>query len=64
MTKTAAVVPNATVEAVNVDTNVKYTTQANGQGEYGFTNLPVGTYNVSASAPTLPRRGCKTLESI
>ncbi len=49
--KTAAVVPNATVEAVNVDTNVKYTTQANGQGEYGFTNLPVGTYNVSASAP-------------
>src|ERR1700732_4187774 len=27
--KTGAVVPNATVEAVNVDTNVKYPTQAN-----------------------------------
>ena len=48
--KTGAVVPNASVEAVNAETGVKYTAQANAAGEYRFTNLPVGTYNVSASA--------------
>lgn len=48
--KTGAVVPNASVEAVNAETGVKYTAQANASGEYRFTNLPVGTYNVSASA--------------
>src|ERR1700719_1564027 len=49
--KTGAGVPGATVEAVNANTGVKYTTQANESGEYRFNNLPVGTYNVSASAP-------------
>jgi len=48
--KTGAVVPGASVQAVNVETGVKYTTEANDAGEYRFTNLPVGTYNVSASA--------------
>jgi hypothetical protein len=48
--KTGAVVPNATVEAVNVDTNVKTTTQANSLGEYRLNNLPAGTYDVSVSA--------------
>lgn len=48
--KTGATVPKASVEAVNVDTGVKYTTEANDAGEYRFNNLPVGTYNVSASA--------------
>src|ERR1700730_4900938 len=49
--KTGASVPKAAVEAVNANTGVKYTTQANESGEYRFNNLPVGTYNVSASAP-------------
>jgi len=49
--KTGAVVPNVTVEAVNVDTNVKTTTQANSLGEYRLSNLPAGEYNISASAP-------------
>jgi len=48
--KTGAVVPNATVEAVNVDTNVKTTTQANTLGEYRLNNLPAGIYDISASA--------------
>jgi Carboxypeptidase regulatory-like domain len=45
-----AVVPLASVTAANTQTGQKYTTEANQQGEYRFTNLPVGTYNVSASA--------------
>lgn len=49
--KTGAVVPKASVEAVNVETGIKYTTEANEAGEYRFNNLPVGTYNVSATAP-------------
>src|SRR5258708_40262917 len=48
--KTGAVVPGASVEAVNVETGVKYTTKANDLGEYRISNLPVGTYNVSASS--------------
>ena len=48
--KTGAVVPNASVEAVNTETNVKYTAEASASGEYRFNNLPVGTYNVSAWA--------------
>jgi len=51
--KTGAVVPNATVEAVNTQTGAKYETKANGAGEYRFNNLAVGTYNISASAPNL-----------
>jgi len=51
--KSGAVIPRATVEAVNTETGVKYSTQASDSGEYRFNNLPVGTYNVSASAPNL-----------
>ncbi|HUC54098.1 MAG TPA: carboxypeptidase regulatory-like domain-containing protein [Candidatus Cybelea sp.] len=49
--KTGAVVPKAAVEATNADTGVKYAATANEAGEYRFNNLPVGTYNVSASSP-------------
>lgn len=48
--KTGAVVPGASVEAVNVETGVKYTSKANELGEYRINNLPVGTYNVTASS--------------
>src|SRR6202165_4031262 len=51
--KTGAVVPGATVEALNTETGAKYNTRANDAGEYRFNNLAVGTYNVSASAPNL-----------
>ena len=48
--KTGAVVPGARVDATNAETGVKYETKANEVGEYRFNNLPVGTYNVSASS--------------
>src|SRR5580700_4268276 len=50
--KTGAVVPNAAVVAANVETGVNYSTKANDNGEYRISNLPVGTYNVSASTPS------------
>jgi len=49
--KTGAAVPNATVEAVNVGTNVKYSTVAGDSGEYRINNLPAGIYNISAFSP-------------
>jgi len=48
--KSGSVVPNATVEALNVATGVKYAATTNESGEYRLTNLPVGTYNVSGQA--------------
>ncbi|HSC44978.1 MAG TPA: carboxypeptidase-like regulatory domain-containing protein, partial [Candidatus Acidoferrum sp.] len=48
--KTGAVVPHATVEAVNTETGVKYSAEASDAGEYRFNNLPAGTYKVTASA--------------
>jgi hypothetical protein len=48
--KSGAAVPGATVEAINVDTKAKYTTQSNEAGEYRFSNLPIGSYDISASA--------------
>lgn len=49
--KSGAVVPHASVEAVNAQTGVKRVTEAGDSGEYRFNNLPVGSYNVTASAP-------------
>ncbi len=43
-------VMNATVTAENEATGIKATAQTNDQGTYRFTNLPVGSYTVTASA--------------
>src|SRR6185312_3284011 len=43
-------IPNATIDAVNTTTGVKTTQMANGTGEYRFSNLPVGTYDLSVTA--------------
>ena len=51
--KTGAVVPHASVEAVNTQTGARYSTKANDAGEYRFNNMAVGTYNISASATNL-----------
>jgi len=48
--KSGAVVPNATVTAMNQATNVKSTTTTNNSGEYRFNNLAIGRYTVTASA--------------
>ncbi len=45
-----AVVSKATVVATNLDTNVKSETASDTAGEYRFNNLPIGRYEVSASA--------------
>jgi len=43
-------VPNAVVEALNPATNLKSSAKAGSAGEYRFTNLPAGQYNLTASA--------------
>jgi len=43
-------VPNANVEATNVETNVKTTATTNARGEYRFSNLLIGRYDVTANA--------------
>src|SRR5205823_3715221 len=50
-----AAVPNAAVDALNPATNRKSTTKSDGNGEYRFTNLPAGQYNVDATAPGFSR---------
>jgi hypothetical protein len=47
---TGATVPNATVAAKNVDTNVNYTGVVNSAGDYRINNVPVGTYDVTVTA--------------
>jgi len=45
-----AAVPNAAMTVTNKSTNVKYTAQTSSAGEYRINNLPVGQYDVSATA--------------
>ena len=44
-----ALVPNAKITATNKETNVKYETVSNAEGDYRFNNVPVGRYDVSAA---------------
>ena len=46
-----AVVPNASVTATNMQTGVAYSANAQNSGNYELLNLPVGTYNLAATAP-------------
>src|SRR5437879_13666451 len=46
--KSGAVVPNAAVTVTNTGTNLVRTATTDGSGFYTVTNLPVGTYSVSA----------------
>src|ERR1700759_2365343 len=50
---TGAVVPNATVTLRSTDTGQSRTVTSNGSGEYRFTTLQTGTYEVSAASPGL-----------
>ncbi|MES1258786.1 MAG: carboxypeptidase regulatory-like domain-containing protein, partial [Acidobacteriota bacterium] len=47
---TGAAVANATVDVLNSSTSVRTSARANAGGEYRFTNLPAGTYSVTAAA--------------
>ena len=46
-----AVVNGATVEALNPGTGQRITTVTRGSGDYHLTNLPIGLYTVTATAP-------------
>jgi hypothetical protein len=48
-----AVVPNASVTALNRATGVKYVATTNSAGEYRINNIPIGTYDVEATAAGL-----------
>ena len=48
--QSGAVVPAATVEAVNTATGVSHKTVSSSAGEYTFQDLPLGTYKVSVTA--------------
>jgi len=48
---TGAVVPNANVTLINLETNELRTVQSNGTGDYTFTLLPVGHYSITIKAP-------------
>jgi Carboxypeptidase regulatory-like domain/TonB dependent receptor len=50
-----ATVPNASVTATNVATNVKWHTVTNNDGQYRLNNLPPGTYTLSAEATGFTR---------
>jgi Carboxypeptidase regulatory-like domain len=55
-------VPNATVVALNDATGVKTTAQSNASGVYRFTNLPIGTYTLTASAAGFANDTVKNVE--
>src|ERR1041385_2652913 len=44
-----AAVPNATVTATNVATGVKSETTTSSTGDYRIANLPVGSYDITAT---------------
>src|SRR5205085_9020678 len=52
---TGAVIPGATVSVTNASTNLVRTATADGEGFYTLTNLPVGTYMVSAESQGFKR---------
>lgn len=47
--QSGAAVPNVTVTATNTATGTKSTTRSSANGEYRFTNLSVGMYDISAN---------------
>lgn len=46
-----AVIPSAQVTVTNQATAIKHQTVSSGGGVFSFPNLPVGTYNLAATAP-------------
>jgi Carboxypeptidase regulatory-like domain len=48
---TGAVIPNASVVAVDEDTKISYKTVSTNAGEFHISNLPEGNYDLTATAP-------------
>lgn len=51
MDATGAVIPGAAVSAVHETTGVRISRQTEASGQYRFTNLPIGTYDLTVTAP-------------
>src|SRR5439155_2667522 len=49
-----AVVPGATVKAIDAATNIDHTTVTTSDGQYSFQDLPVGTYKILVKATGFP----------
>jgi hypothetical protein len=56
-----AAIQNATVTATNEGTSVKVTVTTNAEGTYHFTNLPVGSYTITAAATGFSSAGLKNI---
>jgi len=56
-----AAIQNATVTATNEATAVKVTVISNAEGTYHFTNLPVGSYTITAAATGFSSAGLKNI---
>jgi Carboxypeptidase regulatory-like domain len=48
---TGAVLSGAKLTATNVGTNLPYTAETSGDGNFVFLNLPIGTYRVTVTSP-------------
>ncbi len=53
--QTGAVVPNATIEATQIDTGTVRTAISGSAGEYVLSNLPVGAYSIAVKASGFER---------
>ena len=51
---TDAVVPNATVKALEIHSGIAQSTESNGRGAYFFGSLPPGSYDIAVSAHGWP----------
>jgi tetratricopeptide (TPR) repeat protein len=49
---TTAPLPNAVIDVYRTDINGKFNTKTDKKGKFAFAGLPLGIYNVAASAPT------------
>lgn len=57
-----SVIPNATVNVVNVDQDLTRTAHSNESGNYVVSNLPIGKYRVEAEAPGFKKMQLTELE--
>lgn len=57
--ESGAVVPNASVIAVNTATSARFTATSNAEGQYAIRTIPVGVYDLSAEAAGFRRYEAK-----
>jgi len=59
---TGATVPNATVEITHQATGTKTTTKTNAGGQYRLNNIPIGLYNLTATAAGFATSNLKNID--